>query len=546
MSKGHPLSRSELKLLIHDLWSQGRWLQLATLDTFNTKLTALEKAYIALANCHIGEAEIAGQLLEELSTKRGIQNKLSHLLLASHNLNLSRGLQIIESGNNPSVIASNKANRFSVQKINEIELGNAWAGNTVNTVIFRHHAIFTDNYFQYTAFYLDEKTLRFIKRDLNGEAIEYYDLLGDYNLKDAHNSISLGMDRDGFIHVCYDHHGSQLNYRRSLLPFDINGWTERLAMSGNNEKKVTYPTFILPKDNSALLVLYRDGYWKRGSAYIKKYDEKNKVWDDCLLPVLSGEDNIPWTSNPYWNTPVISGDGCLHMSFTWRTDYFDENKLVTNLNIDYAKSNDEGLSWFTSNDKIYKLPITQVNSETIWPVPPGSNNMNQNSMALDSAGYPHIAYYSNDENGIPQYKHLWFDGVKWKNEVISNNKEKFDLRGSGTLNIPLSRPEIIIDEKDNVIVIFRSSGFDNKFVVNFLASPDYIFHEDNCNILWDESVGQAEPIIDRVRWERDKILTLFIQYNDQPDNEGVPLLKLSPVKLVDFNIFSPGYVDNEK
>lgn len=534
MSKGHPLSRSELKLLIHDLWSQGRWLQLATLDTFNTKLTALEKAYIALANCHIGEAEIAGQLLEELSTNRGIQNKLSHLLLASHNLNLSRGLQIIESGNNPSVIAGNKANRFSVQKINEIELGNAWAGNTVNTVIFRHHGMFSKNGWQYTAFYIDNSTLRIVKRNLESESYSYFDISGDYNIKDAHNSISLGMDNRGHIHISYDHHGTKLKYRKTLEPFDIESWSDELDMTGARESKVTYPCFLMSRESESLLVLYRDGNHQKGSAYIKEYDEIRECWHDSETAILSGDLNQPWTSNAYWNHPVRDSQGDLHLSFVWRTHHIN-NQHINNMNICYAKSSDNGKTWYSSNMKPFQLPITQVNAEVIWPISPASNLINQTSMAVDSKNQPHIVFYSNDHDGIVQYQHLFFDGKKWNHQFISKRTNAFDLCGGGTLQIPISRPEIVIDDNDNVFVIYRGDITENKLVASLLPSPHYTYNPLNEKIIYAESVGSAEPIIDRLRWQNEKILSILVQYNDQP-NHDINHDNLSmPIYIVDFN-----------
>ncbi len=175
----------------------------------------------------------------------------------------SLGLAVSRSENQPALKqTSGKGLRQRILKVEtgqRHELGNAWAGNTVNTVIFRHHGIFTHGRYQYTAFYADKHVIRFVQRDLETEGVTVFDLRGDYNLKDAHNSISMGIDRSGMLHVCYDHHASKLFYRRSFKPHCITDWSEELPMTGKHEEKVTYPTFILPHHGFPLTLLYRDG-----------------------------------------------------------------------------------------------------------------------------------------------------------------------------------------------------------------------------------------------------------------------------------------------
>ncbi|WP_141441390.1 BNR repeat-containing protein [Vreelandella titanicae] len=422
---------------------------------------------------------------------------------------------------------------ISLNKECEIDLGSAWAGNTINTVIFRHHGVVSSNGYQFTAFYVDENTLSVVKRRLSDNLIEKHCLLGQYNLKDAHNSISLGIDRAGHIHISYDHHSSKLKYRRSHNSLDISSWSNELSMTGANEQKVTYPTFVLPKNDSPLLMLYRDGSWKKGNAYLKFFDEDDKRWKDYPLPILSGAYNNPWTSNAYWNNPVVDEYGCLHLSYVWRTDYFSDKQLVNNINIGYAKSYDNGCTWQTINDKPYKLPITQVNSDVIWPVAPGSNLINQCSMAVDSKGFPHIAFYSNDENGVPQYQHIWYTGTIWKHGYVSNRKEGFKLAGGGTLKIPMSRPAIIIDKEDNVFIFFRSDETAQRMAVCCLKSPYYSSVNMTYKIIWDYSLEQSEPVFDFSRWCEENILTLFIQKNQQPNGDLVHVDEFENVFLVD-------------
>lgn len=576
------LSSKENEFLNHirSLWLEGDWQGLANLATDEFVISSAEACgYIAVALLKLGKVKeainyndkalalgknkawmgkvILSGLFDTLAQASAIQSKytkageywkLSAKLAASkaewkisakaRSINAIRKMGHSLSNVNFSVFEEVNSKK-RVEIIKKIDLGKAWAGNTINTVIFRHHAIFTVDEIQYTAFYVNSSILRIVKRNLQKGIIEKHDIFGNYNIKDAHNAISLGMDRKGFLHISYDHHGNKLNYRRSIRPHNIKCWSDILLMTGKNEDRVTYPCFILPTRNTPLLMLYRDGNWKKGTAYLKYYDENKETWFDNPEPILSGSEQKPWTSNAYWCHPVINKEGCLHLAFTWRTDYFSKEELINNIDIDYAKSIDAGKSWFSSKNKPFKLPITQVNSETVWPISPGSNHINQTSMALDSKGYPHIAFYADDDDGVTQYQHLWFDGRVWQKQQVTDRTKKFRLAGGGTLEIPISRPEIIIDKDDFVYFIYRSQETGQKLVATCLQPPSYEIQAGNTQVLLDAFVGQAEPIIDRLRWENDQILSLLVQFNEQPNGDLKHFDVSSVIQIVDitFNTF---------
>lgn len=452
------------------------------------------------------------------------------------------------AGTSPTSLSSGRAiptqhqsDRMAVERLAAFNLGEGWASNTVNTVIFRHHGVLTWGEFQYTAFYFNETKLRVVQRNLASNLIKTHDIAGQYNLRDAHNSISLGVDRNGYIHISYDHHATKLRYRRSEQPHAIGSWTDELSMTGVNEDRVTYPTFVLPRAGHPLTLLYRDGGHNKGSARLKTYSESTLSWTDHPSPILSGAEQKPWTSNAYWNHPAIGSDGSLHLSFVWRTDTIGEQKLVNNLNIGYAWSPDNGLNWFTSLGHPCKLPITQVNAETVWAVSPGSNLINQTSMALDRHNRAHIVFYSNDTNGVPQYQHIWFDGKSWRRRFVSSRATSFTLQGDGTLQIPISRPEIVIDSHDNVYVIYRGDITQDCMSITQLNSHGANMEGSaNSNLpsatLWKDPLGFAEPVVDRSRWERDRILTMLLQHNHQPDRDLTHQPHRAPVWLVDYRI----------
>lgn len=417
-------------------------------------------------------------------------------------------------------------------------LSTAWATNTINTVIFRHHGVFTQGRFQFFSYYKDENRLRVAQRDLASGSLFTFDIIGDYNLWDAHNSISMGCDREGFLHLAYDHHATRLRYRRSTMPMSVHSWTEELAMSGVREQCLTYPTFIEQSNNKPLLVLYRDGHPNKGTAYLKEYNESSKVWTDNEPGVLSGASQQPWTSNAYWNHPAIGPDGKIHLSFVWRTHSLGAEKRINNINVDYAQSSDRGRTWSSSRNRRFQLPITQVNSETVFPVSPGSNLINQTSMAVDAHGYPHIVFYSDDPGAVPQYQHLWFNGREWKHHYITQRSEPFVLAGGGTLQTPISRPEIVIDDEDRVYVIYRGDLTGDRMVAQRLLPPLYVPDTSDVRVLWEEPLGYAEPVIDRLRWKREGVLSMLIQKNYQPPHDMHTEPLYEPIYIVDWQLGS--------
>lgn len=425
-----------------------------------------------------------------------------------------------------------------LKPIHVSKLGDGWAGNTVNTVIFRHHGILTWKDLQFTSFYSQDGKIRFVKRNLKSNQINISELRGRYNPSDAHNSISMGIDKKGFLHISYNQHVGPLHYRRSKIPFSIDQWTDELQMTGKREARVTYPTFIMPnKDGGVrLLFLYRNGYSGKGDAYLKEYDETSRKWYDIEPCILSGSEQKPSTNNPYWNHPAIDRAGGLHLTFVWRTHSPRSGKTLNNINIDYAKSKDWGHRWHSSRGREFHLPITQINSETIQEVPSGLNLINQCSSAIDSHGHPHIVFYADDCNGIPQYQHLWFDGREWRTHIVSERTKPFDLEGSGTLQIPMSRPEIVIDKADHIYVIYRSDTTGDQMVATRLIPPHYEKQLSESKILWEKSLGFAEPVLDRIRWRKEQILSMLIQKNNQPDHDFDVSLRAEPIYIVDWDL----------
>ncbi len=431
---------------------------------------------------------------------------------------------------------------IQLEPLAKVQLGPGWASTSVNTVIFRHHGIVTRDSYQFAAYYDDHSNMAFVRRDLQSNKVEAHAIEGKYNTRDAHNSISLGIDADGYIHASYDHHGHPLRYRRSKRPLQIGEWTEAIPMTGEYEDKVTYPYFVMcPRKSDGfpglgdLLFMYRLGSSGNGDICIKKYEPQNQSWEDHAPRFIKGMEQKPWTANAYWNHPAFDSKGNMHLSWVWRVNKGGPPELVNNHHVGYTWTPDYGQTCMTSRGLPLSTPLTPVNCESIWSIPPGSNLINQCSSAMDSHDRLHIVFYADDLDGIPQYQHLWFNGHVWQCDVITSRTTDFELSGKGTLRIPISRPEIVIDHADRVYVIYRGDLTGDCMVSQRLDPPHYA-PPGKTVVLWNENLDHSEPVIDRIRWERDGILSMLIQKNHQPNHDRSEDVSPETVWIADWDL----------
>lgn len=130
-------------------------------------------------------------------------------------------------------------------------MSKAWAGNSVNAVVFRKNSLVTYKNVQFIAFYNQKGKLTLGKRKLNASKWEIVETAFNGNIHDAHNCISIAVDGDGFS--CNTARGSScgnpLNYAHSVAPLSLQ-LTDKLPMTGLNETNATYPEFYkMPNGN---------------------------------------------------------------------------------------------------------------------------------------------------------------------------------------------------------------------------------------------------------------------------------------------------------
>ncbi len=396
---------------------------------------------------------------------------------------------------------------------------NGWANNSVNTVVFRKNALTTFKNNQYAAYYDIDQFVVLAKRKLNSQRWEVVRTQYKGDASDAHKSISIMVDGDGYLHMAWGQHNNNLNYTRSIQPESLI-LGDKKPMLGLKESRVSYPEFY-KLANGNLLFFYRDGGSGNGNLMINQYDLKTRSWKRIQDNLIDGEGK----RNAYVQI-AIDVKGTIHLSWVWR----ETPDVASNHDLCYAKSTDGGLTWKKSDGVAYQLPINAGNAEYALKIPQNSELINQTSMYADEKGQPFIATYWRDEGQtVPQYHIVHKTGENWAVNALNFRKTTFSLSGGGTKKIPISRPQII-SWATSIALIFRDIERGNK--VSIAVCKDLKTNLWTCKDLSQTSVGEWEPTFDTELWATKKRLDLFIQKVEQLDGEGKANAVPTPVQVL--------------
>lgn len=400
-------------------------------------------------------------------------------------------------------------------------VGLGWAGNTINTVVFRHNSVVSDKQWQYVAYYDSTGHVVLAKRKTGSQQWEVKQTRFTGNINDAHNTISIILDGNGYLHMSWDHHNNKLNYCRSVEPGSLE-LTEKLPMVGNTESSVSYPEFYKMPDGD-LLFFYRDGGSGRGNLILNRYYTAQRKWERVQNNLIDGEGQ----RSAYWQA-CMDDKGVFHISWTWR----ESPDVASNHDLCYARSKDGGKTWQKSDGSGQPAPINAGNAETIVVIPQKSDLINSTSMVTDAKGRPYIATYWRPVGNVsPQYHLVYFDGKSWQVRQISQRAEAFSLSGGGTKRIPISRPQIVAQGK-KVYLIFRDAERNNRLSVSY--SMDIAKGVWKTIDLTNDPIGQSEPSFDTELWRRENLLHIYVQYSGQGDGERTEKIPAQPVRILEW------------
>ncbi|MCJ8209127.1 BNR repeat-containing protein [Mucilaginibacter sp. RS28] len=400
-----------------------------------------------------------------------------------------------------------------------------WANNSVNTVVFRKNSLVTFKNIQYAAYYDAEQYVVLASRTLGTTTWQTHRTAFKGDATDAHKSISIIADGDGYLHVSWGHHNQPLNYCRSVRPGSLQ-LTDKLSMTSDRENKITYPEFYkLPSGD--LLFFYRDGASGNGNLVLNRYDVKTKTWRHVQHNLIDGEGK----RNAYWQI-TIDVKGTLHLSWVWR----ESPDVASNHDMCYAKSDDGGITWKKSTGEIYMLPITQSTAEYACHIPQNSELINQTAMFADENGHPYIAtYWRGTGDAVPQYHLIYNTNGQWQSASLGFRKTGFSLSGAGTKSIPISRPQILAwkqGKKQAAALVFRDLERGSK--VSIAVNRDLEQGSWKVTDLSAETVGSWEPTYDTELWKAQHKLDLFVEKTVQMDAEGKADIAPQQVQVIEW------------
>lgn len=412
---------------------------------------------------------------------------------------------------------------ISVEVYNQTEIGLGWAKNSVNSPIFRKNSVACFNNTQFTSWYDSLGYVVLAKSTLGSDSwtVSKTQYTGD--VEDAHCSISIAVDGNGYVHMSWDHHGHALRYCMSTDSLGLTMGSKQ-SMVGTLEDVVTYPEFFRMSDGN-LTFIYRDGWSGNANCVINKYDIETKSWSRLHDNLISGES----TRSAYWQSCVDNND-VIHVSWVWR----ESSDVASNHDMCYAKSSDGGQTWYKSTGEQYTLPITASTAETICDISQNSELMNQTSIYATSDSKPYIAsYWTDDHTSRVQYQLIYMDDESnWQQKAFSNRQSTFSLSGSGTKKVPISRPQVFVDDsgdKDIVYMLYRDNDRESKVSMNVCydisADTIEIFEYD----ITDFTVDDWEPTYDIDHWKDSMKLDIFVQRMLQGDGETLSELQAQPV-----------------
>jgi len=334
-----------------------------------------------------------------------------------------------QANQNKPLIIDESSKKWSV--LSTIKIDKVWAGHPVGFFLLTHENR------QYIAYYNSERKMVVGQRDLRDKKFSLHvmpptsrETHGGTSTVvgwDSHNSIVIGIDKEGYIHLSGNMHVHPITYFRSAKPYDITTLEQVMEMTGKNEKRCTYPKFMHSREGE-LIFHYRDGSSGNGNEIYNIWSCEKKQWSRLLEDPLTDGQGL---MNAYQSQPVLLADGRYHVYWVWR----DTPHCETNHDLSYMTSPDL-INWHNPWGEKITLPATLENKSLIVdPIPVKGGIINLAArLCLDENNRPLFVYHKYDENGNLQLYVAWQEDNHWKNKVITQWGHRWEFSGTGSIN----------------------------------------------------------------------------------------------------------------
>lgn len=370
--------------------------------------------------------------------------------------------------------------------IKQMEIDSVWAANGVGfdlaTVDDKQFIVYYDRKRMMTAASRKIDSDKWIKKTLPNQLIW-----------DSHNSVKLGIDELGFIHISGNQHVDPLAYFRSTKPYDVNSIVEVNNMVGMDETSVTYPNFFHDKKNS-LLFSYRSGTCGNGNILINKYLPKEEKWERYLeRPLFEGiEANDDRAAYHKW---VIDSNGDFHFVWMWRWT----PDVETSHNICYAKTSDLK-NWVNAAGTTVDLPFRPDDENVLVDPTPSKGGMHNSryKLILTKENQPIVGYIKYDEEGLTQLYLAKFKEGKWLSKKISNWDFRWKFIDGGAFMSIGGKFEFAGISDDGILAIdwTTEKGNSGRYNIN-LETLDHSDKKHNIITNYPEDIGK--PMTNRTK-----------------------------------------------
>jgi hypothetical protein len=336
---------------------------------------------------------------------------------------------LFSQGNSKQIVIDETGKKESV--ILRIAVDKVWAGHPVG------FCLLTEGNRQYIAYYNSDRNMVVGQRKLDEDKFSLHKMPvtsretsgGTSTVLgwDSHNFVTLGIDKEGYIHLSGNMHVNPLTYFKSTKPGDISTLVQVMEMTGANEKRCTYPHFMTTAKGE-LLFHYRDGSSGDGNEIYNIYSCETKKWTRLLdTPLTDGQGLM----NAYQSQPVLLSDNWYHMYWVWR----DTPDCSTNHDLSYMKSPDLR-NWFNAFGEPIKLPATlDIKSLIVAPVPAKGGIINLAArLCLDENKKPVFIYHKYDSKGNIQLYAARITGKEWISKQLTNWDYRWEFSGGGSIN----------------------------------------------------------------------------------------------------------------
>lgn len=397
---------------------------------------------------------------------------------------------------------------------------------------------------QYLGYWDENRNLALARRRLPTREWEVRRFLDYQNVvDDSHNAVNVGVATgDGTIHLSFDHHVDDLNYRVSApglattpeaFDWGTVAWSpvlDELDPADGTLGDVTYPQFV-PTPEGDLLLSYREFGSGNGRERMVRYDattgswSDNHVWMERAGTYLDPLGGASTARNAYFNRIHFDSEGTLHATWTWR-----ENASVRyNRDVGYAYSTDGGVVWKNgAGDEVADTSAGQAlafDTPGLVGVPLGAEwgLMNNQGHAVDLRGRVHAVMYRKD---VPDTTVSY--GNAFDSHFVHDWRDADGAWRSFRLPTMGDRPKLVADAHGNLVLAYRRA----RALALDVATPEAGYADWQRRLLLDGDFRSSVQV-DFALMDEHGVLSVALQ--TAPDLPGAT----SQVGVVDLFLDAP-------